>query len=475
MAPITPTGKEIGYPQSGTALIKPPTEEELIATPQIAEQFMGEEEFVGPREVTNAPLTFGPQFDPRKQALADYQPSAETIEFLNNATPEEADRYAYEFARALSQPRIEDAGDELTFTKIWKQQNGDPNAIDPSKQGREAHKAARQDDWEDLFPDVPYGGYLTEEQEKIWAKERSNRLANRKNEAFTEKQNQQKSLEFAVKQFRARNAEERARIELEIEKDKAQREQQVKAARNVKAYVTPEGDIKYLHGNEVPPIGWVPYSATKHRKEGEKIKEAELGARKLSGAIRRLRKLISGKPEFLGALGKGTRVVNSLAQQLHGLQNLMTGANLTVDNSLLNPDRYTFEGFDKNAVKSAQAKSAILNLAYVYAMTELGQEGRALSDNDMQRALEIIGGRTGSPEQLEGVLNDILERSQRSFRNVYKVYRGIEPPASMMQEIFPGVQTQASPGGGRTVVRRGKTGDGRNVVQYSDGSIEYAD
>ena len=64
--------------------------------------------------------------------------------------------------------------------------------------------------------------------------------------------------------------------------------------------------------------------------------------------------------------------------------------------------------FEENSVSGAKLKSMVLDLAYQAAAMR-GQEGRGLSDRDVQIFSQIIGGKNLNPSQRAAVLRNYLE------------------------------------------------------------------
>lgn len=73
--------------------------------------------------------------------------------------------------------------------------------------------------------------------------------------------------------------------------------------------------------------------------------------------------------------------------------------------------------FEENSVSGAKLKSMVLDLAYQAAAMR-GQEGRGLSDRDVQIFSQIIGGKNLNPSQRAAVLRNYLEtiKSEVSIR-----------------------------------------------------------
>lgn len=101
--------------------------------------------------------------------------------------------------------------------------------------------------------------------------------------------------------------------------------------------------------------------------------------------------------------------------------------------------------------------------------------GTGISDADRKFAEKIAGGSIElTPEAIRRIVKINNETATNSIKAYNKRREFLSKKHPEMKDYFPEIDEQsASPEGGRTVVRTG-TLNGKKVVQYSDGTTEYA-
>lgn len=135
--------------------------------------------------------------------------------------------------------------------------------------------------------------------------------------------------------------------------------------------------------------------------------------------------LVRSNKSIVGIPGAFFRITNDLAQSAVGIAQ---GLGVTFEGNLetlTNPENYDFSKFRGTAIDSAVMQSAIVNLAFAAAAAS-GQEGRSISDKDIQRFINEIGGSTSDPKAFEAVIRKFTERLVRNFTistNVRKLNR----------------------------------------------------
>ena len=108
-------------------------------------------------------------------------------------------------------------------------------------------------------------------------------------------------------------------------------------------------------------------------------------------------------------------------------------SDLTLVNSLIKKAG-SLPFFKENAIKSAKVQASMIRLAYSVArMAE--PQARQFSDSDIKRALQQVGGKTGSTEQALAVLDQLKADTIAKFSTQFKAVRGSDPN---LGELFPG-------------------------------------
>ena len=108
--------------------------------------------------------------------------------------------------------------------------------------------------------------------------------------------------------------------------------------------------------------------------------------------------------------------------------------------------------FEENSVSGAKLKSMVLDLAYQAAAMR-GQEGRGLSDRDVQIFSQIIGGKNLNPSQRAAVLRNYLEtiKSEVSTRADILSERAKRPLTLPSFEVYaPERSSPPPPSGNRS-------------------------
>ena len=141
---------------------------------------------------------------------------------------------------------------------------------------------------------------------------------------------------------------------------------------------------------------------------------------------------VNNDPTLIGTVGGLQRFVDSAGAQLTGMLDKIAPRLNVKKPPSLNPDKYDWKSFSSDAIKSAQIKSRLLQLAYAVARVQ-EPNARAFTDDDIQRAITEIGGGTGSPQQMAGVMRNIqldavnaLERRSKAFYNKSYLPEGMD-------------------------------------------------
>ena len=89
----------------------------------------------------------------------------------------------------------------------------------------------------------------------------------------------------------------------------------------------------------------------------------------------------------------------------------------------LKPESYNYKKFSSDAVRSAAIKSRIIKMAYAISRIQ-EPDARAFSDSDIQRSIDQIGGATGSPQQMFGIMRTIRMDAIRSISDRHRQMYG---------------------------------------------------
>lgn len=131
------------------------------------------------------------------------------------------------------------------------------------------------------------------------------------------------------------------------------------------------------------------------------LKESKAtGLKALRGIARIKQQLGTDGATIQSLAGAFARLANSGTAQVKALAK-QVGIDLT-------PGRFEFSAFPQTAGKSAGFRSNVLDLAFLTARSS--EPGGRLSDRDVQMALDRLGAKSGSPEQMYGALNETIDR-----------------------------------------------------------------
>lgn len=179
------------------------------------------------------------------------------------------------------------------------------------------------------------------------------------------------------------------------------------------------GGQRFAKRQQAATVGELTQSARSKQIAG--LQEREIAFEQVKQTANALKTLIKENPASLGSSGALSRTATSMAAQAENLARL---AGVEV-NASLDPADYemAFEQVRESlpsrvaqtAIDSAIVRSNITSLAYAAAAAS-GQEGRDVSNRDVERFILEIGGATGSPETFIGVLDDFVARQERNLK-----------------------------------------------------------
>jgi hypothetical protein len=156
-------------------------------------------------------------------------------------------------------------------------------------------------------------------------------------------------------------------------------------------------------------------------KELESFRATKLASQDLIDISESILNDVKNDPTLIGASGWAQRKINSVGRQLEGIANKISSA--TGKNVNLDVDKYDWKSLSSDATKSADIKSRVIKMAYAVARIR-EPDARQFSDADIQRAIDEIGGATGSPEQMASVMKviqlDAVKGLQRQHMALYK-------------------------------------------------------
>jgi len=167
-------------------------------------------------------------------------------------------------------------------------------------------------------------------------------------------------------------------------------------------------DVSDVEARELSRIGGTTKSA---------IRTARTVARSVRGAD------LAGRPELLGTAGRIATGLKGFVSQLEGLTRLLSPENAGVTVRVLNPDQDPLDPTNRLydtvfaragiGAQAAEIRSLFTDLAFTVAKSF--DPGGRISDQDMLRAFETIGGNLGDPGAVDRVLDSVVNRLELRF------------------------------------------------------------
>ena len=177
-------------------------------------------------------------------------------------------------------------------------------------------------------------------------------------------------------------------------------------------------------------------TATQRWKQAEAVAEFK----SMGFVFRNIMGLIDKSPGavgFSGALAQGLQTVTEQTKQVVRLF-VPEGKDTTSGVEGLDYDWGKLPGVDATGTAHAVLRSNIYDLAYTFMASVKGQTGRALSDTDIKRALDML--TAGNVKAMKGVLQDWAGRAFDQAKNKYEALNEKEFPISQtdfMGEFAP--------------------------------------
>ena len=155
------------------------------------------------------------------------------------------------------------------------------------------------------------------------------------------------------------------------------------------------------------------------KKENEELNAAQIATTNAVRNTYRLQDLIRDNPDALTATGRGVSISRAMANEAEAVARTF---GVEIPEGLNDAARYV-STFEELGIDNARARGMLTNLAYTAAAAN-GQSGRSVSDRDVKRFLERIGGGYLDPQARVAVLDDFVEEIAEGFKTRYDVIKG---------------------------------------------------
>lgn len=141
------------------------------------------------------------------------------------------------------------------------------------------------------------------------------------------------------------------------------------------------------------------------------LANSEIATRTAIKQTQRLRDLLADDPDALTATGRAISISRAIANEAEAVARTF---GVEIPEGLNDAARYV-STFEELGVDNARARGMLTNLAYAAAAAS-GQEGRSVSDRDVKRFLQRIGGGYIDPQARVAVLDDFAEEIADAFK-----------------------------------------------------------
>ena len=151
------------------------------------------------------------------------------------------------------------------------------------------------------------------------------------------------------------------------------------------------------------------------------LEGAQLATISLTRTANDALKLLDQDPSANTLIAGASGIINSLQQEGRALANALD-KDFTEDQ--LNPARFS-DTFSELGINNARLQGIFTSLAFQAAAAS-GQTSKAVSDTDIKRFLRETGASSSDPETIRRVVTDLVNRTQRNFRDRFLIKEGRE-------------------------------------------------
>lgn len=155
-------------------------------------------------------------------------------------------------------------------------------------------------------------------------------------------------------------------------------------------------------------------------KDSSKLKEAQVATRTFISTGKDAIEMVDQYPDINTMVAKGSALYNNVMQEAKAIERAI-GAE---EDNALDPATYD-NAFNELGIQSDRMRGLITSLAFQAAAAS-GQVGKSVSNKDIERFIQEIGGSSADPEAFKATLTDVMNRTDRNYRTRHKVYAGEE-------------------------------------------------
>jgi hypothetical protein len=158
------------------------------------------------------------------------------------------------------------------------------------------------------------------------------------------------------------------------------------------------------------------------RSATSKVTEQQAAVETFNDSSIRLLEILSENPNANTFAAAAARFGTNVAQEVAALRDQLSGKQWDIEDGVLDPSNYE-ESFSGLAQSSAQTKSLFVGLAFQAAAAS-NQEGRSVSNRDIERFLGQIGANNADPGLVAASIKETARQVNGGFLNNYKAANG---------------------------------------------------
>jgi len=155
------------------------------------------------------------------------------------------------------------------------------------------------------------------------------------------------------------------------------------------------------------------------------LQKIDTGFKNARDVIDRVQQILRENPQAKAFGGRAAEFINNIRADIASVGELFDYQVDFAQEGVKHQDV-----FDEFGIDSAELQSLVLDLSFMVGVSR-GQQGRALSDNDVKRFAKIIGENQRDPQQIETVLNSVMIRFDQAFRNQFETVVGRAPESQL--------------------------------------------
>ena len=155
--------------------------------------------------------------------------------------------------------------------------------------------------------------------------------------------------------------------------------------------------------------------------EMKELRDSEVATRTFIATATDAIKMLDETPDINTFVASAANIANNIKQEARAVGRAL---GVEIDVGLLEPDTHA-DTFDALGISNQEMRGMITSLAYQAAAAS-GQAGRDVSNRDVVRFIQEIGGSSTDPRAFKASIRNVADRTDRAFRINYATRLGKE-------------------------------------------------